>query len=942
MAAQRDRGVPLSTLSPKYLHTNSTSHTWPFSAIAELIDNACDPDVMANAFWIDKTVVKGHECLSFMDNGNGLDHEAMHKMLSFGYSDKVPVNGVMPIGMYGNGFKSGSMRLGRDAIVFSRSNNASCVGMLSQTYLKEINAQQIVVPIVCFEHTDRNLCVKEEHQASLQDILQYSPFKTETDLLTEISAITSTCSNMTTGTRIIIWNLRRTSTGALEFDFQADRYDIQIPSDVYEELNRSCERIPSHVPESVYSLRAYCSILYLKPRMHVVVRGQKVKTQLIAKSLAKSKTDHYKPMSLTKRVPIIFGYNTKSREHYGIMMYHKNRLIKAYERIGCQLKPNSKGVGVIGVIECNFLEPMHNKQSFIENDKYRKTMSSLTIKLDEYCNEIRYSLTGGNSSRNVEVDDISKRPDQNWVMCEHCRKWRKLPDGIDCSRLPDSWLCHMNPDPQFRNCEVEEEAQDSDDDQPSYKKTYKQKEREDKKKLKMKPKFEEVQRWSLKQLSQKSLSLEKKEDDLKRKLREKTVQSPSTPTTSSRVSEDASSSPEITIVCDSPPRSNGLPIISSVYSMSGSGKRRSTSGESEHTAKSRRQNIVHQIASDASSSRNVSPLRNEAFEANNAGAGLMESVDGGSGSSPASPSLIGQTETPNIKIEKEVHDTIINNPEQTEGGAVATTAERGTQFSRRIKEENNGDVQGTNKSNDIVYIVSDDDDDDDDVEIYESKHLPTKALKQEDVTKGVQEHMPFSLNCFHQSSQTEETWPDKDYKSLLEQAGEKMRRLLSDRTDLLQAAQTKPGTAQAEEDLGDITWQVDSLVHKLDRRTSERNQLRSRVKNLEEENANLSSQCEELKMRLQQAEKQLQESGSRALLQNGDCSKQPANSSSNSDNFKRLIELRYNVGRLLVNRVPCLDLGQVNYECDVIDEILEQYLLDNSSDTSNSPCPNGK
>uniref|UniRef100_A0A3Q2YNP2 Morc S5 domain-containing protein n=1 Tax=Hippocampus comes TaxID=109280 RepID=A0A3Q2YNP2_HIPCM len=156
MAVRQDRGIPLSTLSPKYLHTNSTSHTWPFSAIAELIDNACDPDVQADAFWIDKTVVEGHECLSFMDNGNGLDHEAMHKMLSFGYSDKVAVNGVEPIGMYGNGFKSGSMRLGKDALVFSRSNNASCVGMLSQTYLEEINAQQIIVPIVCFEHTNRN------------------------------------------------------------------------------------------------------------------------------------------------------------------------------------------------------------------------------------------------------------------------------------------------------------------------------------------------------------------------------------------------------------------------------------------------------------------------------------------------------------------------------------------------------------------------------------------------------------------------------------------------------------------------------------------------------------------------------------------------------------------------------------------------------------------
>lgn len=39
-----------------------------------------------------------------------------------------------------------------------------------------------------------------------------------------------------------------------------------------------------------------------------------------------------------KRVSITFGYNTKSKDQYGVMMYHKNRLIKAYERVGCQLK----------------------------------------------------------------------------------------------------------------------------------------------------------------------------------------------------------------------------------------------------------------------------------------------------------------------------------------------------------------------------------------------------------------------------------------------------------------------------------------------------------------------------------------------------------------------------------------------------------------------------
>lgn len=78
------------------------------------------------------------------------------------------------------------------------------------------------------------------------------------------------------------------------------------------------------------------------------------------------------------------------------MMYHKNRLIKAYERVGCQLRvspvlfgaddfksfhfiryifhlqANNRGVGVIGIIECGlFLEPTHNKQSFNETDKYR-------------------------------------------------------------------------------------------------------------------------------------------------------------------------------------------------------------------------------------------------------------------------------------------------------------------------------------------------------------------------------------------------------------------------------------------------------------------------------------------------------------------------------------------------------------------------------------------
>lgn len=34
------------------------------------------------------------------------------------------------------------------------------------------------------------------------------------------------------------------------------------------------------------------------------------------------------------------------------------------------LQANDHGVGVIGVVEANFLEPIHNKQEFNKTDKY--------------------------------------------------------------------------------------------------------------------------------------------------------------------------------------------------------------------------------------------------------------------------------------------------------------------------------------------------------------------------------------------------------------------------------------------------------------------------------------------------------------------------------------------------------------------------------------------
>lgn len=72
-------------------------------------------------------------------------------LCSFGFTEKGSGKGShQAIGIYGNGFKSGSMRLGRDALIFTKNGGCQSVGMLSQTFLQAIKAQAVIVPIAPF------------------------------------------------------------------------------------------------------------------------------------------------------------------------------------------------------------------------------------------------------------------------------------------------------------------------------------------------------------------------------------------------------------------------------------------------------------------------------------------------------------------------------------------------------------------------------------------------------------------------------------------------------------------------------------------------------------------------------------------------------------------------------------------------------------------------
>lgn len=83
----------------------------------------------------------------------------------------------------------------------------------------------------------------------------------------------------------------------------------------------------------------------------------------------------------------------------------------------------------------------------------------------------RGNVGGGNgsisNSQTIEMKNIQ------WVQCEGCKKWRKVPASIDCDSFPHLWYCNMNTwDLQKANCDAiaddeEEEQQKVDLTYPS-------------------------------------------------------------------------------------------------------------------------------------------------------------------------------------------------------------------------------------------------------------------------------------------------------------------------------------------------------------------------------------------------------------------------------------------------------------------------------------------
>eukprot|EP01018_Ginkgo_biloba_P035797 Gb_08466 [translate_table: standard] len=393
---QNKSGMEHVRVHPKFLHSNATSHKWAFGAIAELLDNAVDEIQNGATFVSINRMINPRDnspALFVQDNGGGMDPDCIRRCMSLGFSNK---RSTSTIGQYGNGFKTSTMRLGADVIVYSYTSRTASIGLLSYTFLRETGHEDTIVPIVDYlrEPNDSSLTNPtrlirgsvEDWEQNLATILQWSPYSTEEELLKHFNHVGPH------GTKVIVYNLWLNDEGQPELDFESVKDDIQLRRTLQATNSKPDNLLDQHISNRLrYSLRAYLSVLYLKKptNFKIFLRGFLVEHLDIGDDLKFAEEILYQPqidrgrkgsvvtrIGFTKEAPLI--------NVHGFNVYHKNRLILPFWKV--YQDNSSRGRGVVGVLEANFIEPAHDKQDFERTALFLRLETRLKQMTVEYWN----------------------------------------------------------------------------------------------------------------------------------------------------------------------------------------------------------------------------------------------------------------------------------------------------------------------------------------------------------------------------------------------------------------------------------------------------------------------------------------------------------------------------------------------------------------------------
>ncbi|XP_023066510.1 MORC family CW-type zinc finger protein 1 isoform X1 [Piliocolobus tephrosceles] len=424
-----------------FIHANSTTHSFLFGALAELLDNARDAGAeRLDVFSVDNENLQGGFMLCFLDDGCGMSPEEASDIIYFGRSKKR-LSTLKFIGQYGNGLKSGSMRIGKDFILFTKKEETMTCVFFSQTFCEEESLSEVVVPIPSWLIRTRESVTDDPQKfaVELSIIYKYSPFKTEAELMQQFDVIYGKC-----GTLLVIYNLKLLLNGEPELDVKTDKEDILMAG--------ALEDFPAR-----WSFRAYTSVLYFNPWMRIFIQAKRVTTKHLCYCLyrprkylyvtssfkgafknevkkaeeavkiaeftlkeaqikvnqcdttslssakevlqraledveAKQKNLREKQRELKKArtLSLFYGVNVENRSQAGMFIYSNNRLIKMHEKVGSQLKLKSLlGAGVVGIVNIplEVMEPSHNKQEFLNVQEYNHLLKVMGQYLVQYCKD---------------------------------------------------------------------------------------------------------------------------------------------------------------------------------------------------------------------------------------------------------------------------------------------------------------------------------------------------------------------------------------------------------------------------------------------------------------------------------------------------------------------------------------------------------------------------
>ena len=444
-ALTRD-GVHLAHTSPKYLHTNASSHKWVLGAIAEITDNAIDEAKKPEGASI-VSISLDNDMLSVTDDGHGMTPETCHYAVSFGYSSKAGASAS--IGRYGNGLKSATMRIGRDALVLTvtleKARVLCTAALLSMTYHVDNNLTELRVPLKTWERTGHDgeagaykRLFEPARHVELQAILKYSPYGREEDLLKEFERIAKKKKGVArkagTGTKVVVHNLYQVESGdstellateddviiageakrhvqLQEWEQQLMSVSVQPSSATHkkavsagacphlaalksgkDKVDLLLERAQAHK----YSLRAYLAILYrqLPTTFQMKVQDKVLSVVDVIEQFGKLPAQYdYRPRATTtaggdgatssQQLTLAFNAAMPFSNLHGICMYSRGRLIVPF----CEVYHSnwSQGRGVIGVIDVeNLVDPDHCKQGLQASEERTRLINTLQRRVLEF------------------------------------------------------------------------------------------------------------------------------------------------------------------------------------------------------------------------------------------------------------------------------------------------------------------------------------------------------------------------------------------------------------------------------------------------------------------------------------------------------------------------------------------------------------------------------